>query len=76
MNETRHLYTDLAWLWPMWGDATVEYAHYCGYVAQLIQRHARRTVVTLLDIGCGGGKNLLSLKPRAKRGLTKARQAE
>lgn len=46
----------------MWGDATVEYAHYCGRVVQLIRQHARRSVGTLLNIGCGGGKNVLNLK--------------
>jgi len=41
MTETRHLYTELAWLWPMWGDARVEYAQYCLYVTELIQKHVR-----------------------------------
>jgi SAM-dependent methyltransferase len=61
MKDTCHLYTDLAWLWPMWGDAATEYAHYCQHVTGLIRRHARRPVATLLDIGCGGGKNVLNL---------------
>jgi SAM-dependent methyltransferase len=46
----------------MWGDATTEYAHYCRHVTSLIQQHAKRPVSTLLDIGCGGGKNVLNLK--------------
>lgn len=62
MKETCHLYTDLAWLWPMWGDAATEYAHYCQYVTEHIRRYATRPVTTLLDIGCGGGKNVLNLK--------------
>ena len=61
MKDTRHLYTDLAWLWPMWGDAATEYAHYCQHVSGLIREHARRPAATLLDIGCGGGKNALNL---------------
>jgi SAM-dependent methyltransferase len=61
MKDTCHLYTDLAWLWPMWGDAA-EYAHYCRHVAGLIRKYAKRPVATLLDIGCGGGKNVLNLK--------------
>jgi len=40
MKDTFHLYTDLAWLWPMWGDASGEYAHYCRYVVNLIQQYA------------------------------------
>jgi len=62
MNDTRRLYTDLAWLWPMWGDPADEYAHYCRYVTGLIDRHATRPARTLLDIGCGGGKNVFNLK--------------
>jgi SAM-dependent methyltransferase len=62
MKDTCHLYTDLAWLWPMWGDATTEYAHYCRHVTGLIRQYAERPVTTLLDIGCGGGKNVLNLK--------------
>lgn len=62
MNDTRHLYTDLAWLWPMWGDAGAEYADYCRHVTALVRQYARRPVATLLNIGCGGGKNVLNLK--------------
>jgi len=62
VNNTPRLYSDLAWLWPLWGDATVDYAHYCGRVTQLIRQYARRPVGTLLNIGCGGGKNVLNLK--------------
>jgi trans-aconitate methyltransferase len=61
MKDTCHLYTELSWLWPMWGDAAVEYAHYCQHVSGLIRKHARRPVATLLNIGCGGGKNVLNL---------------
>lgn len=61
MKDTRRLYTDLAWLWPMWGDPATEYAHYCRHVTGLIRRHARRPAETLLDIGCGGGKNAWNL---------------
>ncbi len=62
MKDTRHLYTDLAWLWPLWGEPDGEYAHYCRHVTGLIRRYAGRPVATLLDIGCGGGKNVLNLK--------------
>lgn len=64
MPDTRRLYTDLAWLWPMWGDAADEYAHYCRHVTGLIEQHSKRPVGTLLDIGCGGGKNVFNLKGR------------
>jgi len=59
--NTFRLYSDLAWLWPMWGDPTVEYAHYCAHVVQLIKQHAQRPVTSLLNIGCGGGKNAFNL---------------
>jgi SAM-dependent methyltransferase len=62
MKETRHLYSNLAWLWPLWGAAAGEYAHYGRFVARLIRAQARRPVRTLLDIGCGGGKNVFNLK--------------
>jgi SAM-dependent methyltransferase len=56
------LYGDLAWLWPFWGDASEEYADYCRYVVSLIDEHAQRQVRSLLNIGCGGGKNAFNLK--------------
>lgn len=62
MENTRRLYTDLAWLWPMWGHAAEEYAHYCRHVTDLIEHHAEHPAGTLLDIGCGGGKNVFNLK--------------
>jgi ubiquinone/menaquinone biosynthesis C-methylase UbiE len=60
-GDTRRLYTDLAWLWPMWGDVAAEYAQYCQYVTGLIRQYAMRPAVTLLDVGCGGGKNVANL---------------
>lgn len=62
MTDTYRLYSDLAWLWPLWGDATQEYADYCRHVTARIRRHSKRPVDTLLDMGCGGGKNVLNLK--------------
>ena len=62
VDATCRLYTDLAWLWPMWGDAATEYAHYCRHVTGLIRQYAMRPATTLLNIGCGGGKNAMNLK--------------
>ena len=62
MKNTFRLYSDLAWLWPLWGDASVEYAHYCDHVVRMIRQYARRPVINLLNIGCGGGKNVFNLK--------------
>ncbi len=64
MKDTCRLFTDLAWLWPLWGDAAVEYAHYCRHVAALVDQHSTRPAATLLNIGCGGGKNAFNLERR------------
>lgn len=61
-EPTPHLYSDYAWLWPLWGDADGEYAEWCDLVQRLIQTHARRELHTLLNLGCGGGKNVANLK--------------
>lgn len=63
-SDTFRLYSDLSWLWPLWGDPTTEYARYCDFVAESIRRYARRPVTALLDISCGGGKNVFNLKRR------------
>jgi ubiquinone/menaquinone biosynthesis C-methylase UbiE len=59
---TPHLYSDLAWLWPLWGDPDGEYAEWCAHVVAMIEKHAKRDVKTLLNLGCGGGKNAYNLK--------------
>ncbi len=56
------LYSDLSWLWPMWEDHAIDYAPYNDYVVQLIAKYASRSVHSLLDISCGGGKNIFHLK--------------
>lgn len=58
---TPRLYSDLAWLWPMWGRPE-EYADYCAHAMRLMRRHTRIPIRSLLDIGCGGGKNAYNLK--------------
>ena len=60
-DQSCRLYSDLAWLWPMWGDAS-EYAPYCAHITRLIRQYARREVHSLLNLGCGGGKNAFNLK--------------
>jgi SAM-dependent methyltransferase len=60
-RNTIRLYSDLAWLWPTWGNAE-EYADYCDHVTRLVRQHARIPVRSLLNIGCGGGKNVFNLK--------------
>lgn len=60
-RNTPRLYDDLAWLWPMWGSAE-EYADYCGHAMRLIRAHTQIPVHSMLDLGCGGGKNVFHLK--------------
>jgi SAM-dependent methyltransferase len=61
-TKTPRLYSDLAWLWPLWGDPDGEYAEWCAHVAAMIETHTKREVRTLLNLGCGGGKNAYNLK--------------
>jgi len=61
-GKTNRLYDDLAWLWPRWGNATGEYANHCDYITKLIKQYCKRDVCSLLNMGCGGGKNAFNLK--------------
>jgi len=62
MSDKQRLYTDLSWLWRMWGDPDGEYAEYIGQVVAWLDRFGRRKYRTALDLGCGGGKSLYTLK--------------
>lgn len=66
MQPTNRLYSDLAWLWPLWGTHDTDYAEYAGHVVAAVQAHAQRPVEHMLNIGCGGGKNAWNLKSRFK----------
>jgi len=59
--KTNRLYSDLAWLWPVWGEPE-EYAPYCENITKLIKEHAHIDVIHLLNLCCGGGKNVFNLK--------------
>jgi len=61
-SNTFRLYDDLAWLWPMWGDAIGEYTDWCDFVTGLIRKYSAREAKTILNLGCGGGKNAFNLK--------------
>lgn len=60
-KDSHRLYNDLAWLWPLWGDVE-DYREECEKITALIREFARGEVRSLLDIGCGGGKNSFHLK--------------
>ncbi len=57
------LYSDLAWLWPMWGDVE-EYGPETDRCVEFMTRFAAIEARTLLDMGCGGGKNACHFKKR------------
>ena len=60
-KNVNRLYKDLAWLWPIWEDVEV-YRQESQLFAKLIKKHAQIKVRSLLDMGCGGGKNAYHLK--------------
>ena len=62
MNEkTNRLYHDLAWLWPLWGSVE-EYRKESELAIDLIKQYTEIEVRSLLDITCGGGKNIFNFK--------------
>jgi len=61
-GSTNRLYRDLAWLWPLWSDPAGEYTTWCDRVTELIRRYSRHGPRSLLNMGCGGGKNAFNLK--------------
>lgn len=60
-KKYNRLYKDLAWLWPLWGTVE-EYRKECELFTKLIKKHSQIDTKTLLDIGCGGGKNAFNFK--------------
>jgi SAM-dependent methyltransferase len=60
-KNVNRLYTDLAWLWPLWEDVEV-YKKESQIFAKLIKKYAQIKVRTLLDMGCGGGKNMFHFR--------------
>jgi SAM-dependent methyltransferase len=64
-RKSPRLYSDLAWLWPLWESVDV-YQRESEIFARLIRKHGRIRVHTLLDVGCGGGKNAFHLKRHFK----------
>jgi len=56
------LYNDLAPLWILWGDAAEEYAIYCQHIQDIWEKYSPMPVKSVLNIGCGAGKNAFNLK--------------
>lgn len=61
---SNRLYNDLAWLWQIWEDPEVGFGDWCNHIIGLLQQHILGEVRTLLNLGCGGGKNAYNLKRR------------
>ena len=59
-QDAPRLYSDLAWLWPLWEDVE-EYRAEVDFYVDLIMRRARIEPRTILDLGCGGGKTAYHL---------------
>jgi SAM-dependent methyltransferase len=60
--KKHRLYNDLSWIWPLWGDPETEYAEYCEFQIPFIKKYSKIPTKTLLNIGCGSGKNVFNLK--------------
>ena len=60
-GKYHRLYNELAWLWPLWGSVE-EYREESEEAVEFIKKHAQIEVKSLLDITCGGGKNLFHFK--------------
>ncbi len=61
--DARRMYADLAWIWPLMGQPKDEdYIEEAEQFMVAIREHSRIEAETLLDLGCGGGKNDYNLK--------------
>ncbi len=60
------LYHELSWIWELWGDPKTEYAQYSNYLYKNLQAIAPGAINSILVIGCGGGKNVYTLKDYAQ----------
>jgi ubiquinone/menaquinone biosynthesis C-methylase UbiE len=66
-EDSLRLYGDLAWIWPMWGDADDTsdpngYPAWCERMTELIGKYSKQPVHSILNMACGGGKNAFNLK--------------
>lgn len=61
MIENILLYNDYSWIWPLWGELS-DYEEESNFTAELIKKHSKIEVKSILDVSCGGGKNSYYLK--------------
>jgi len=60
-NDSRRLYGDLAWLWPIMSSPE-EYAEESELFSKTIKAHSKIEAKKLLHLGCGGGMNDYTFK--------------
>jgi SAM-dependent methyltransferase len=60
-KDTRRLYHDLNWIWPIISPPE-DYAEETELFSRVIKEHAKIEVRTLLHLGCGGGRNDYTFK--------------
>jgi len=56
MKETRRLYHDLSWIWPIVSPPE-DYVEETEFFCRVINEEAKLNVRSLLHLGCGGGRN-------------------
>lgn len=54
--QNERLYSDLAWIWPLW-EPVEEYRNESDYIVTETEQQIQRPIVSILDLGCGGGKH-------------------
>ncbi|MBN2380815.1 class I SAM-dependent methyltransferase [candidate division WOR-3 bacterium] len=60
-DKTNRLYSDLAWIWPLW-EGVEQYRPESEDAVKLFKEFSKMDARTLLDITCGAGKNDFTLK--------------
>lgn len=61
MKDSRRLYHDLSWIWPVVSPPE-DYVEETEFFSRIIKEESMRTVKTLLHLGCGGGRNDFTFK--------------
>lgn len=61
MNDTRRLYHDLSWIWPII-SLPEDYIEESEFFCHVIKEKAGIEARTLLHLGCGGGRNDFTFK--------------
>jgi len=61
MKDTRRLYNDLSWIWPIVSPPE-DYIEETEFFSRIIKEDAKIDVRSLLHMGCGGGRNDFTFK--------------